>query len=65
MKERVMDKDRAEGGTKKVKGSVKEGIGKVTGNKRTEAEGKADKTEGKVQGQVGKTKDAARDTFRK
>jgi uncharacterized protein YjbJ (UPF0337 family) len=65
MEERAMDKDRVEGGAKQVKGSVKEAIGKVTGNKRTEAEGKAEKTGGKVQGKVGEAKDAVRDTFKK
>jgi uncharacterized protein YjbJ (UPF0337 family) len=60
-----MDKDRVQGGANQAKGSVKEAIGKVTGNRQTEAEGKADKAKGKVQGQVGKTKDAARDAFKK
>ncbi len=56
-----MDHDRKEGAKKEVSGSVKEGIGKMTGNKRTEAEGKVEKTEGKVQGKVGEMKDHARD----
>jgi uncharacterized protein YjbJ (UPF0337 family) len=38
----------------KVKGTIKEGIGKVTGDRRTEAEGKTDRAKGEV-------KDAARD----
>jgi uncharacterized protein YjbJ (UPF0337 family) len=37
------------GGTEdKIKGTVKEGVGKVTGDKRTEAEGKMDKAKGHV-----------------
>ena len=60
-----MDKDRIKGGAKQVKGSVKEAIGKVTGDRKTEAEGAAEKTAGKVQGEVGKAKDAVRDTFKK
>jgi uncharacterized protein YjbJ (UPF0337 family) len=60
-----MDKDRIQGGAKQVKGSVKESIGKVTGNRRTEAEGAMEKTAGKVQGEVGRAKDAVRDAFRK
>jgi uncharacterized protein YjbJ (UPF0337 family) len=60
-----MDKDRIQGGAKQAKGSVKESIGKVTGNEQTEAEGAAEKTAGKVQGGVGKAKDALRDTFKK
>jgi uncharacterized protein YjbJ (UPF0337 family) len=61
----MIDKDRIKGSAKQVKGSVKESIGKVTGNRRTEAEGVADKTAGKVQGEFGKAKDAVRDTFKK
>ena len=60
-----MDKDRIEGAKDKVAGSVKEAIGKVTGNERTEAEGNAQKNSGKVQGKIGEAKDTARDAFRK
>lgn len=42
------------GTTDKAKGSVKETIGKATGDRRTEAEGKTDKAKGHA-------KDAARD----
>ena len=42
------------GTTDKVKGAVKEGAGKLTGDKRTEAEGKTDRAKGEA-------KDAARD----
>lgn len=38
----------------KVKGSIKEGLGKATGDRRTETEGKTDRAKGEV-------KDAARD----
>ena len=38
----------------KVKGSIKEGVGKATGDERIEAEGKADQVKGHV-------KDAAHD----
>lgn len=38
----------------KAKGAVKEGVGKVTGDKRTETEGKTDRAKGE-------TKDAAHD----
>lgn len=34
------------GTTDKVKGSIKEGVGKATGDKRTEAEGKTDQAKG-------------------
>ena len=38
----------ASGTTDKAKGAVKEAVGKVTGDKRTEAEGKTDRVKGKV-----------------
>ncbi len=36
------------GTTDKIKGSIKEAAGKVTGDKRTEAEGKTDQAKGQV-----------------
>lgn len=60
-----MDKDRVEGAAKQVKGSVKEAIGKVTGDAKTQAEGTADKAAGKTQSTVGGVKDSARDTLKK
>ena len=60
-----MDKDRVEGAAKQVKGSVKEAIGKVTGDTKTQAEGAADKAAGKTQSTVGGVKDSARDVVEK
>ena len=60
-----MDKDRIDGAGKQVKGSVKEAIGKVTGNKTTEAKGAAEKAGGKVQAEAGKAKDTVRDAVKK
>jgi uncharacterized protein YjbJ (UPF0337 family) len=48
-----------------IKGSIKEAIGKVTGDAKLETEGKADKVEGKVQNAVGGVKDAVRDALKK
>jgi uncharacterized protein YjbJ (UPF0337 family) len=56
-----MDKDRVEGVGHQVKGSVKEAAGKVMGDKKTQAEGTAEKAAGKVQNAVGGAKDAAKD----
>ena len=42
-----------------------EAVGKVTGDARTEASGKADKAEGKVQNAIGGAKDAARDALKR
>jgi uncharacterized protein YjbJ (UPF0337 family) len=56
-----MDKDRSAGIGHQVKGSVKEAAGKVTGDKKLEAEGKGEKVAGKVQNAVGGAKDSIRD----
>jgi uncharacterized protein YjbJ (UPF0337 family) len=56
----VVDKDRIDGMAKQLKGSVKEAIGKVTGDTKTQAEGAADKAAGKGQEVVGGAKDTAR-----
>ena len=55
-----MDKDRIAGAGKQVKGSVKEGVGKATGDEKLKNEGKLDKAEGKVQNTVGGLKDTVR-----
>ena len=60
-----MDKDRIEGTAKQAKGAIKDVAGKVTGDTKLQAEGKADKAEGKVQNTVGGVKDKARDAFDK
>jgi uncharacterized protein YjbJ (UPF0337 family) len=53
-----MDKDRIAGAAKRIKGLIKETMGKATGDAKLEAEGKADKVEGKVQNAIGGLKDA-------
>jgi uncharacterized protein YjbJ (UPF0337 family) len=60
-----MDKDRIAGSAKKVTGAIKEGVGRATGDRRTEAEGHDEKAEGRVQNAVGKAKDAAREIINK
>jgi uncharacterized protein YjbJ (UPF0337 family) len=57
-----MDKDRVAGWAKKIKGSIKEVVGKAAGDAKLEAEGKADKVEGKVQNAVGGLKDMLKST---
>ena len=56
-------------GTKdKIKGSVKETVGKATGDRRTEAEGKTDKAKGHVKDAADDVKESAkgvRDSLRK
>jgi uncharacterized protein YjbJ (UPF0337 family) len=57
-----MDKDRIAGAGQQAKGAVKDAVGKVTGDTKMQAEGKADKAAGKVQNAVGGAKDAVRGT---
>jgi len=59
-----MDKDRIEGAAKQVKGSIKEALGKLTGDTKTEAEGKAEKAAGKVQNTIGGAKDSVREALK-
>lgn len=56
-----MDKDRIEGAAKQAKGSMKDAAGKVLGDTKLRAEGKADKAEGKVQNTIGGLKDKAKE----
>ena len=60
-----MHKDEAKGAAKDIAGSIKQGVGKATGNERLQAKGAAERVEGKVQKGVGALKDAARDTLKK
>ena len=47
-------RDRAQGTAKKIAGRVNEVTGKVIGNSRLQAAGKAEKVKGQVQTKVGK-----------
>lgn len=60
-----MDKDRVVGAAHQVKGAVKETVGKVTGDAKTQAEGAAEKKAGKVQDALGGAKDAIHDAAKK
>ncbi len=53
----AVDKDRVEGSATNLGGKVKEGLGKLTGDSKTESEGKKDQVKGKVQNTVGGIKD--------
>jgi len=56
-----MDSQRIKGGLKKATGTIKEKVGQMTGDRETEAEGKAEKAEGKVRSAIGHAKDAVRE----
>ncbi len=60
-----MDEDRLKGIGKQVSGSIKEAVGKVTGDTKTQAEGAAEKTAGKAQNAVGGAKDTVRNAVEK
>lgn len=59
-----MDKDRTAGIGHQIKGTVKEATGKVTGDRKLEAEGKVEKAGGKVQNAIGGAKDTVRDAVK-
>lgn len=52
----MADQDQFKGAAKEVGGNIKEGLGKLTGNEKLQAEGKADQLEGAVQKKVGDVK---------
>jgi uncharacterized protein YjbJ (UPF0337 family) len=52
------DHDRIEGAAKNIGGKLKEAAGKLTGDEKLKAEGRADQVAGKVQNAVGGVKDA-------
>lgn len=56
----MVDTDRIEGSGKKLSGDLKEGAGRVLGDSKLQAEGKADKMEGKAQNFWGGLKDMFR-----
>ena len=51
-----MNKDQVNGRAETVKGDVKEAAGKLVGNERLTAEGRAEQAAGKVQSTVGDVK---------
>jgi uncharacterized protein YjbJ (UPF0337 family) len=53
----MVDRDRVEGSLEQAKGKVKEVVGKVTGDSKTEAEGQADQVKGKAKNTIGGIKD--------
>ncbi len=58
------DHDRVEGAAKTIGGNIKEAAGKLTGDEKLKAEGRADQLEGKVQNTVGGIKDTLREDKR-
>ena len=56
-----MDREHVKGFAEKAKGTIKEGAGKLSGDKEMEAEGKFDKAKRSAHNVAGDIKDAARD----
>jgi len=57
-----MNKDQVKGRVEEAKGSIKEGAGKVVGDKTLELKGNVQKNLGKVQGTFGDVKQDVKDT---
>jgi len=57
----MVDENRVEGVINQAKGAIKEGAGKLIGDKKLESEGMAEKAAGKVQNAVGGASDALKD----
>lgn len=60
-----MDKDRIKGALRQAAGSIKESLGRASGDTRTEAEGKGQKAAGKAQTGWGNVKDRLRSTLKR
>ena len=56
-----MDEDRIKGAATDLGGRAKDAIGSLIGDKRTQAEGKADQASGQLQNAYGSAKDGARE----
>lgn len=61
----MVDENRVEGAWDKLKGNVKEGVGKLTGDEKLQAEGKADQVQGSTESTVGGAKDTVPDALDK
>ncbi len=56
-----MNRNRIDGMAKQADGTIKETIGKVVGDAKLVADGKAEKMEGKIQNAVGGVTDAVKE----
>ena len=60
-----MNHNRTEGAKQQAAGTIKEGVGKLTGDKSQELKGSVQKNAGKVQREAGKASDNLRDQSRR
>jgi len=61
----MSEQDRIEGTGDELKGKVKEGVGKLTGDDSKEAEGKLDQVKGNVKQGIADAKDKINDAVKK
>ena len=59
-----MDNQRIKGVAQKIKGRVEQAVGKLTGNKKLETEGKIDKAAGSIRVAVGEANDTIKDVVK-
>jgi uncharacterized protein YjbJ (UPF0337 family) len=59
-----MSQNRVEGAGRKAAGAIKEATGKVTGNRKMQAKGAAEKMVGSAQNKLGKAQDKARSSLK-
>lgn len=55
---KTSDQNRVEGAADSLGGKIKEGLGKLTGDRDLEAQGHMDQAKGKAKGALGDVKDA-------
>lgn len=60
-----MDRQHVKGAADKAKGAVKDTVGKLTGDKKLQSEGKFDKAKGSARNLAGDVKDAARNVSKR
>ncbi len=60
----MVDQNRTNGAATQIKGKIKDAAGKVTGNEKLQAEGKADQVIGKSQQIIGEAKDKLRSALK-
>jgi uncharacterized protein YjbJ (UPF0337 family) len=53
-----MDREHVKGASDKLKGSVKDAVGKISGDEKLQTEGKIDKAKGEIHNGLGNVKDA-------
>ena len=56
-----MNDERAQGQLDQAKGEIKEGVGKMTGDRSTEVSGKLDQAKGQVEETIGDARESVRD----